>query len=81
MNLIKDKFPLVCSLSKENDFVCPGANSVGGCSIYTNDGVLAKARQGKCGFKELRRPVTEAKGKFVNPLKASKKKAKKGSVA
>lgn len=80
MGLIKDRFPLVCSLAKEGGFVCPGMNSFDGCSVYNNDGILLRKRIGSCDFKNLRKPeVTVGKKKFVNPLKASKRKILSGT--
>jgi len=80
MELTKDKVPMICPLAKSDDFVCPAVNSSGECTVYTNDGILAKQRIGTCHFKEMRRPTVEKKRGFVNPLKASKRKIKSGSV-
>lgn len=81
MELAKDRFPLVCPLAKEDGFICPGMNSFDGCSIYNNDGILLRKRIGSCDFKNLRKPEVIGKKKFVNPLKASKRKILSGTKA
>jgi len=78
MELTKDTFQIVCQQIDSGGFHCPGANEFGACELYTNDGVRAKAWKG-CAFKEIRRPAAvKKKGAFINPLKASKRRAKIG---
>ena len=73
MDLLPDKFKIVCPQMDTHAFRCPGANKFGACECYTNAGVRAKVRTG-CAFLELHKPVVEKKKTFINPLKASKKK-------
>ena len=78
MDLSPDRFQIVCPQADEDGFRCPGANEFRACELYTNCAVRAKARKG-CAFKILRKPEkAKKKGTFINPLKASKRRAKTG---
>lgn len=81
MNLSLDKFRIICPQADKDGFCCPGANKFGACKLYTNIAVRAKAQKG-CAFRILRKPEeAKKKGTFINPLKASKKKAKASAEA
>jgi len=75
MDLSPDMFRIVCPQADKNGFHCPGANKFAACTLYTNDAVRAKAQKG-CAFRILRKPEkAKKKSTFINPLKASKRKA------
>lgn len=78
MDLTPDRFQIVCPQADEDGFCCPGANEFGACKLFTNYAVRAKAQKG-CAFRILRKPAkAKKKGTFINPIKASKRRAKTG---
>jgi hypothetical protein len=79
MILIKDRFPIVCSLAEKDGFICPAAK-FDTCTIYTNDGVKARKRMGFCSYKSVCKPAPTKKKVIINPIKASKRRARTGSA-
>jgi len=67
---------------EKDDFICPGVDENGHCTVFTDEGVAAKERYGYCNYKEIRRPVTETEIKRirVGQQKQAKRKVKPGNV-
>jgi hypothetical protein len=71
---------MFCYISGNDGFVCPGADGPY-CTVYSNRGVKAANRRHFCSFKDVRRPPKVALKSRINPLKASKRRVKSGSMA
>lgn len=71
-----------CVIAKNDEFVCPAVNPDNECTVYANEGVLARERRGSCNYKELRRPTTESEKKRIRigQQKQAKKKVKAGNI-
>jgi len=71
-----------CTIAKNDGFTCPAVDSNGECTVFADEGVLARERYGYCNYKEIRRPITEIEEKRirVGQQKQSKKKVKAGDV-
>ena len=67
-----------CTIAKNGDFVCPAVNPNGECTVFTNEGVVAKERHGICNYKEIRRPKTEVTATLTRVGQQKQKKKKKG---
>ena len=69
-----------CELAQKGDFICPAVNPENGhCTVFTDEGVVAKERRGVCNYKEIRKPSNEVEhGRIrVGQQKQSKKKGKR----
>jgi len=63
---------------EKDDFICPGVDENGHCTVFTDEGVIAKERYGYCNYKEIRRPKTEVTTTLTRVGQQKQKKKKKG---
>jgi len=71
-----------CVIAKNNDFVCPALNSDDECTVYADEGVLARERRNSCNYKEIRKPAAETTRKKIRigQQKQVKRKVKSGNI-
>ena len=68
---------MYCNIAQKGDFICPGIDENGNCTVFTDEGVLSKERHGICNYKEIRRPKTEVAATQVRVGQQKQKKNKK----
>ena len=71
---------MYCELAQKDDSTCPGVNTENGhCTVFTDEGVVAKERHGICNYKEIRNSTIETEHTRirVGQQKQSKKKGRK----
>jgi len=66
-----------CKIAKNNDFTCPAVDENDHCTVFTDEGVVAKERHGICNYKEIRKPKTEVAAMQVRVGQQKQKKTKK----
>jgi len=74
---------MYCNLAKNDDFTCPAMNPENGhCTVFSDEGVLARERWGICNYMEIRKPITETEKKRVRvgQQKQLKRKVKSGNI-
>ena len=83
MDLIKDRFQIICKTASEGSFICPAVDRNGACPVYTNNGVIAAERTG-CDYKNVRAPIVVKGAKKVRvgqQKQAPKRNVKAGTIA
>jgi len=68
---------MYCKIEQKDEFICPGIDENGNCTVFTDEAVLAKERHGICNYREIRKPKTEVAAMQVRVGQQKQKKTKK----
>ena len=74
---------MYCEIAQKDGFICPAIDlNNGHCTVFTDEGVLAKEKHGLCNYKEMRRPSTETEKRRnrVGQQKQKKRKVKARNI-
>lgn len=71
-----------CTIAKNDGFICPAVNSNGECTVYADEGIIARERWGTCSYKEVRRLITKIEKRKIRmgQQKQIKKKVNLGNI-